>query len=72
MVKIVFFVVFFEDCFKYNGPHTKKCLESIWNMTKCTKSGTDYPSKFTSEVSSYFALQNIRYACGQYLEFVVD
>ena len=55
------YLEFFPECLQYNGPHDLDCLESIWNMTECIKTGAYYPSKLTAEVLSNYAHQNIRF-----------
>ena len=47
-------------CVSYNAPHTKKCLESIWEINGCLKNGEGWPGNISDRQVATYNLFNIR------------
>ena len=42
-----FYIEFPRFCTRYYGPHTRSCLNTIWNTAGCVDEGYDNPNNLT-------------------------
>ena len=54
-----FYVDFPNECRYYSGPHSQKCLKTLWDESGCAEEGKSNPANLNDDTYEAFSTMNL-------------